>query len=250
MSNLLNEVAQSLLESSLSRLWSKTQKHTCGAISGYRDERTRAENRRHHAKISRYLQGRGYSVTSVKGSYIENFGTDTAREVDEPSLFVCNHGVEGDDGGELKRDLIKMGKDADQDSILVIPHGGKGAYLVGTSRRDNAWPDYGQSVRVGDGRFGKVAGEFMSKIRGRKFAFEAVEPPKTRNGKWAQSLLVKEVNQSVNGIDLFDDVRIISQGKDGVLREFSEDGKSVTVSTPSGSIVTAISDVEKIKVFD
>jgi len=181
-------------ESSLSRLWRKTQDHTCGSISGYRDENTRAENKANNKVILNYLQGKGYSVTSVQGSYIENFGTDSAKEVKEPSFFVCNDKVEGDDGGQLERDLIKMGRKTDQDSILVIPHGGKGAYLVGTSRRDEAFPSYGQKEVVGSGRFGRAAGEFLSRIRGRKFAFEEIDRPGTRNGKWAQSLLVKRID--------------------------------------------------------
>lgn len=181
-------------ESSLSRLWRKTQDHTCGSISGYRDENTRAENKANNKVILNYLQGKGYSVTSVQGSYIENFGTASAKEVKEPSFFVCNDKVEGDDGGQLERDLIKMGRKTDQDSILVIPHGGKGAYLVGTSRRDEAFPSYGQKEVVGSGRFGRAAGEFLSRIRGRKFAFEEIDRPGTRNGKWAQSLLVKRID--------------------------------------------------------
>lgn len=181
-------------ESSLSRLWRKTQDHTCGSISGYRDENTRAENKANNKVILNYLQGKGYSVTSVQGSYIENFGTDSAKEVKEPSFFVCNDKVEGDDGGQLERDLIKMGRKTDQDSILVIPHGGKGAYLVGTSRRDEAFPSYGQKEVVGSGRFGRAAGEFLSRIRGRKIAFEEIDRPGTRNGKWAQSLLVKRID--------------------------------------------------------
>ena len=181
-------------ESSLSRLWRKTQDHTCGSISGYRDENNRAENKANNKVILNYLQGKGYSVTSVQGSYIENFGTDSAKEVKEPSFFVCNDKVEGDDGGQLERDLIKMGRKTDQDSILVIPYGGKEAYLVGTSRRDEAFPSYGQKEVVGSGRFGRAAGEFLSRIRGRKFAFEEIDRPGTRNGKWAQSLLVKRID--------------------------------------------------------
>lgn len=181
-------------ESSLSRLWRKTQDHTCGSISGYRDENTRAENKSNNRVILNYLQGKGYSVTSVQGSYIENFGTASAKEVKEPSFFVCNDKVEGDDKGQLERDLIKMGRKTDQDSILVIPHGGKGAYLIGTSRRDEAFPSYGKKETVGSGRFGRAAGEFLSRIRGRSFAFEEIDRPGTRNGKWAQSLLVKRID--------------------------------------------------------
>jgi hypothetical protein len=185
-------------ESSLSRIWRKTQDHTCGSISGYRDENTRAENKNNNKIILNYLQGKGYSVTSVQGSYIENFGSDSAKEVKEPSFFVANDKVEGDDGGQLERDLVKMGRKTDQDSVLVIPHGGKGAYLVGTSRREEAFPSYGEKKVVGSGRFGKAAKEFLSRIQGRKFAFEEISRPGTRNGKWAQSVLVNEIDAEMD----------------------------------------------------
>lgn len=183
-----------LSESSLSRLWRKTQKYTCGAITGYRNENTKDQNKANNSTIVNYLQGKGYSLTSVSGNYIENFGTSTAKEVKEPSFFVCNHKVEGDDGGQLERDLAKIGNKMDQDSILVIPFGGKNAYLLGTSRRDNAFPSFGEKVKVGSGKFGKASGQFLSRIKGREFAFEDVQSPQTRNSKWAQSILVKEID--------------------------------------------------------
>lgn len=184
-------------ESSLSRIWSKTQDYTCGSISGYRDENSRAENKNNNKIILNYLQGKGYSVTSVQGSYIENFGSDSEKEVKEPSFFVANQKVEGDDKGQLEGDLIRMGRKTDQDSILVVPHGGKGAYLVGTSRRDEAFPSYGEKEVVGSGRFGKAAKEFLSRIKGRKFAFEEISRPGTRNGKWAQSVLVNKIDGEI-----------------------------------------------------
>ena len=242
-------------ESSLSRIYRKTQAYTCGAISGYRDENSKSENSANNRMIKNYLLGKGYSVTAVEGNYIENLGaqeysvvreddrkteyltfpsgsrthdwTDKAnratvytdkkeaeraaseysgevkkhvREVVEPSFFVCNHGVEGDDGGELRKDLVKMGKKTDQDSVLIVPYGGKGAYLLGTSRRENAFPPYGQTETVGSGRYGRAAGDFLSRIRGRAFAFEEVEPPSTRNGKWAQSAYAKRLDREFKDI--------------------------------------------------
>ena len=236
-------------ESSLSRIYRKTQAYTCGAISGYRDENSKSENKANNRMIKNYLLGKGYSVTAVEGNYIENLGaeeysvvqtderkteylsypsgarkpvwTDKAnratvyadkreaeraaseyggeaqkhvREVVEPSFFVCNHKVEGDDGGELERDLVKVGGKTDQDSVLIVPYGGKGAYLLGTSRRENAFPPYGQKEVVGSGKYGRAAGQFLSRIRGRAFAFEEVEPPSTRNGKWAQWAYARRID--------------------------------------------------------
>lgn len=170
-----------IAESSLSRIWAKTQKHTCGAITAWRGENTRAENKARNKELVDYLRGKGYSITNVKGTYIENKGKKNEKEVGESSYIVCNHKVEGDDGGELERDLIKLGKRYNQDSILIIPVGGKGAYLYGTSKT-NDYPPMDKTMKVGDRKMGKTAGEFISRIRGREFAFEEVEMPGTING--------------------------------------------------------------------
>jgi hypothetical protein len=47
-----------------------------------------------------------------------------------------------------------------QDSVLLIPQGGEGAYLKGTN---NAWPGLGVSEKVGSFTAGKEA-EFMTRV--------------------------------------------------------------------------------------
>lgn len=182
---------EELRESSLSRIWRHVQDHQAGAISGYRDGNSKAENKSNNREIKAYLNKRGYSVTSVKGNYIENFGSENQREVGEPSFFV----VDMNDTGNLERDLAALGKRYDQDSILIVPQGGKGAYLLGTSKRDDAFPPFKQKEVVGSSRFGKVAGQFLSRIRGREFAFESeqVKQPSTVNGKRGWSILADKV---------------------------------------------------------
>ena len=190
--NLKNLYDEILNESSLSRLWDKTQKHTCGSISAFRDERTYQENDKNHKKLAAYLMSKDYSVTKIDGTYIENFNTKDAVDVNERSLFVCNNKVDGDDRGQLEKDLVKMGEEFDQDSILIIPVGGGDAYLRGTSKRDNAYPGYGQTEKAGDGKYGQVSGQFLSKIRGRRFAFEHLEKPGTINGRRGIQILLDE----------------------------------------------------------
>ena len=177
-----------LNEASLSRIWSKVQDHEAGAITGYRGSNSKSTNKQNNKRILSVLKKKGYSVISVKGSYIENKGSADEREVGEPSFFV----IDIQDSGKLERDLRALGSLYDQDSVLVVPKGGKGAYLVGTSRRDNAWPDYGKKEVVGNARFGKAAGEFLSRVRGRKFAFEDTNP-ETINGIRGQQILATEV---------------------------------------------------------
>lgn len=194
---------EQLVEASLNRIYQKTKKHAVGAVTAERGGKTKAENKANNKKVLAYLLNKGYSVIKVKGSYLENYQSDDEREVGEESFFVANHEVEGDDKGQLEKDLIKLGRLYDQDSILSVPFGKKG-YLYGTSKRSNAFPDYDQKHVVGKPVFGDAKGEFFSRIRGRKFAFESyeiVEEPDTRHGKWAMSLLAVEVQNGINNLE-------------------------------------------------
>jgi hypothetical protein len=192
LENIYSEI---LNESSLSRLWDETQKHSCGTISAFRGDRIYQENDLNHKKLVAYLLSKGYSFTKIDGTYIENFGSNDEEDINERSLFVCNHNVEGGDGGELEEDLFKMGEYFNQDSVLIIPLGGEGAYLFRTSKRDNAYPSYGQKEIVGNGRYGKVAGQFLSKIQGRSFAYEHIEKPQTVNGWRGIDILLREFEE-------------------------------------------------------
>lgn len=81
-------IENKLEESSLSRVWQKTQNHSCGTITSHRDKKTKAQNKQTNKEMLTYLMGKGYSVTKIKGSYIENFGSENEKEVGEES-FLC-----------------------------------------------------------------------------------------------------------------------------------------------------------------
>jgi len=182
-------------ESGLSRIKNHIDNYACGAITAFRGDKTRAENINNNKEILAVLKRLGYGVTKVKGSYIESFGSDDAKEVGESSFFVVNHKVDGDDNGELESILKRLGEKYDQDSILSIRSGE--AFLIGTSKRDDAWPSYGVKERVGSGKFGKVSGEFFSRIKGRQFAFEHIEDPQTINGKWGMKIVADRVLKEI-----------------------------------------------------
>ena len=192
-----------LLEASLNRIYQKTKNHAVGAVTAFRGDKTKKQNKANNKKVLAYLLNAGYSVIKVKGSYLENFGSDTQKEVGEESFFVANYKIEGDDGGQLERDLIKLGRLYDQDSILSVPFEQSG-YLYGTSRREDGFPDYNQKAVVGKPVFGDAKGEFFSRVKGRKFAFESYEEisnPMTYNGKWAVSLYAKEIREELKKLE-------------------------------------------------
>lgn len=184
------EVKQQLSESSLSRVWLKIQNHTCGAITGYRGENSQENNQ----ILVNYLQGKGYSITRVDGSYIENFNTPFAREVKEPTFFVCNHMVKGSDNNQLENHLRKLGAIFDQDSVLIVPPGGTDAYLVGTSQRTTAWPSFGQKVVVGQANGGMQWDRFFHVFRDenlhlKKFKHRKLEMHDGHSTFWSSKLM-------------------------------------------------------------
>lgn len=130
------KVKDILTESSLSRLFSKTQKHAVGAISAFRGELSKQENLKRTGQLSAYLRSRGYGITQIEGGFIENFGTPQQRDVSEKTLFVVNP-VEGGDNGALEADLKKLGAVYDQDSILSYRFNGKPTYIGTTSRPED-----------------------------------------------------------------------------------------------------------------
>jgi hypothetical protein len=210
-----------LKESSLSRLNEKMEKFKCICITAFRGDNTYAENRAKNKELLAYLLDRGYSVTKVNGSYIENFNKSKdpkqpEREVTEETFFVADH-KEIYSRTQMVQDLFSLGKKYDQDSILVINDGGNTAYLLGTSRRDSAYPDFGKREDVGhklvgrvdvrdeDGNIiepGKIAGEFFTRLKGnRDFAFEEINYPQTINGIRGIKIIAERVREDLKNYE-------------------------------------------------
>lgn len=186
-----------LTEASLNKVREYIAQNATGAITGFRGENTFEVNKKLNRQILAYLLGKGYTVFKVKGSYIENYKTDKAKEVSEDSFFVVNANVMGDDNGKLEEDLVKLGQAYHQDSILSIPFN-QPARLIGTSRDPEAFIPFGGHEPVGKPVFGKASGQFFSRVGGRKFAFEThITEPDTINGKRAMSIYESTANDRI-----------------------------------------------------
>lgn len=180
LKKLVSEVIQ---ESSLSRVHQHVMEHECAVITAFRGDPSDHGNCAHDAPAS--LQGQnlktldvnklnnrdlkasllklGYGVTAVDGTFVENFNTPQAVEVKEDSLLVVNL----NDDADFYENIKMLGKKYCQDSVLIIPQGGKGVYLYGTN--NSQFPGLDQEVTVGDMVFGRSA-EFMTKIGNRPFS--------------------------------------------------------------------------------
>lgn len=165
-----------LNESSLSRIYRQTRKHDYGIITAFRKTDscdhgkpyTKNQNLQRNKSLLAKLRAKSYSVTKIKGSYIENYGTKNAREVGENSFLVVDILRRGD----LKNTLMKLGQEFDQDCIL-FGEAGKDGVLISTNKCPDGYPGKGKigvHDKQGGAVFGK-SGQFMSRVKGRPFVF-------------------------------------------------------------------------------
>tara|TARA_Y100000114_G_C11719820_1_gene307879 strand:+ start:437 stop:1048 length:612 start_codon:yes stop_codon:yes gene_type:complete len=201
MKKILNEWKRFLKESSLSRLYRHMQDHESAALSAFRNEFTKQENLERNRELKAELLGRGYGVTRILGSYIENFETPKAIEVAEESFFVSNR----KDNPDFALEIAKLGEDFDQDSVLIVEKGAQNAYLLGTSP-EGEFPPYGKRESVGALKMGDEA-EFMSRVSGRPYTFKNKEEDLneelevfenfSRNAKMAITKIIERRKQKV-----------------------------------------------------
>ncbi len=169
-------------ESSLSRVWKHTENFDVAIITAFRGKKvncidmennyesfpegheyTKEQNLNRNKDLSSVLLQKGYGITKVKGSYIENFETPTAKEVGENSFFVVNR----NDDKDFFEQIIKLAKFFCQDSVLLKPKGDN-AFLYGSNNGE--FPGLDNKFEVGEFKGGKEA-EFMSRVGGRSFHF-------------------------------------------------------------------------------
>ena len=194
-----------LNESSLSRLWTHMQDHQTAMITAFRNDPEGGEdcvmepqpaegnspgqkNKDRNRDLKATLLKFGYGVTAVQGTYIENYMKDNAVEVKEDSMFVVNL----EDDPQFFTNLEMLAQKFCQDSVLLVPQGGEGAYLKGTN---NSYPGLGKSEEVGSFTGGKE-GEFMTRVKGRPVVFkEELETyaSKSRLSRMAIAAIAKRV---------------------------------------------------------
>ena len=163
-----------LNESSLSRVQKAYFEHATGTITAFRDAHdcgegdkiAMKENKIRNSILHSKLLKRGYGVTKVKGSWLENGSV----EVGEMSWFV----VDLKDSGQLKKDLIILGEQFEQDAITFSEKNGE-YYAISSNTCKKAWPGFGKigiEQKLGKPKFGKTGVDGFSRVNGRAFVFE------------------------------------------------------------------------------
>ena len=182
------KIRDHLNESSLSRVWKRMQKHDSGTITAFRNEYTKGQNKARNRTLLAKLMMKNYSVTKVKGTYIENFKTPEAKEVGENVFLV----IDIKDKGDLKSFLVKLGEEFEQDSILFVLKGGGNGLLIGTN--NSKFPGYHNKISLKNPIFGED-GEFFTRVNGRPFMLKEesddVIYPNSIMGKWSMSAMSK-----------------------------------------------------------
>ena len=185
-------------ESSLSRVYRQMKEHDCGTITAFRGARdcgagkpyTKRENKARNKLLLAKLMTKSYGVTRVKGHYIENYNSPNAVEVGATVFFV----MDLHDSGNLRRDLLRLGEEFEQDSILFVPKGGKQGTLIGTNKCPNGYPGYHKTKSYKNPIFGED-GKFFTRVSGRPFvlkeSLERIYPPQNLMGRYAMDTIAK-----------------------------------------------------------
>lgn len=177
----------------ISRLIAKMREHDTGfiAVYGAEDSHTDNPHQRRNGELLSNLTAKGYRVTSVRGSYIQDFSTPEAKLVRRRTFFVEDY----QDHGTLKADLMELGTRFDHDSVWFIPRpdtgGETNAVLIGTNPA--TFPGRGNEIAYSTRTF-SCSAEFMREIGSGPFTFECVEKEHDTVGsffgRWARKVIL------------------------------------------------------------
>lgn len=159
--------ANSLSETSLTRVMSKSQKGGMAIMSAQRGDKSKKENEARSKQLVKDVRGAGLpGPTNVSGRYTENPGTPQETKVGEKS-HVITPGKKGKK--KFKKVIEKLGKKYNQDSVLIQRKPGGSATLKGTSK--TSFPGEGKNVSIGGMKPGRT-GEFDTRVKNKTFTVE------------------------------------------------------------------------------
>lgn len=146
-------------------------------------ELTKKENQSRNKVLLTALLRLKYGVTSVVGTYLENYMTDNEVPVTEHSFFVVN--LTNDP--KFKENLIKFGKYFCQDSVLFMDKGDVNNYLYGTNY---SHPGVGNSEQLGKWKDG--TSEYMTTKNKKSFYLETFD-----NGNVGSKFLIDRASKDI-----------------------------------------------------
>lgn len=204
----MTQFSDYLTESSLSKILRKSEESRCAILTAFRGDVSKQEKRKRNSELAALISKKGLSYTQVQGNYVEVDKDGKETVVKELSFFVQNTNLTD---AEFDKFIFRLGYKYEQDSVLIIPKGGKGAYLWGTSKNCD-WIDFNQKINVGDATFGNIKTQFYSKIGGRAFEFRSLsedvsielrpQEPLTNNARLLRDRTVSTINEELEQIEV------------------------------------------------
>ena len=153
-------------ESSLSRVVSKSKKGGTAVLSGSRADKSAKENKARAKQVDKDIRGKGYGgATKATGRYTER-DKETGKEtkVKERSHIVSS-GKKGK--RKFKKDIKKLAKKYDQDSVLVQKK--KGTAGLKATRKGGLGKH--KSVALGKMRPGRPDKEGDTAVKKKPFSY-------------------------------------------------------------------------------
>jgi len=155
----------SIQESSLNRIRTKSQKGGTAIVSAERGNKSSAENRARSQQMDRDIRGKGLpGATKVSGRYDERGDDGKTTKVKERS-HVVSSGKMGK--RKFSKAVKSLGKKYGQDSVLIQKKPGGSASLKATRKGGLGGA---KSINVGKMQPGKT-GEADTKIKGKTFTY-------------------------------------------------------------------------------
>ena len=152
-------------ESSLTRLKSKSDKGGVGYISASRADKSGKENQKRTSQLSKDIRGAGLpGPTKVEGQYKEAGQDKPSKE----KSFAVTSGKQGK--RRFKKNMKKLGKKYEQDSVLVQQKGGGQGKLKPSTKAGK------KDLKGWDGKVGKMkpggSGDMQTRVKGKTFTYE------------------------------------------------------------------------------
>jgi|TARA_Y100000034_G_C6788051_1_gene352631 hypothetical protein len=178
------QIQQELQEASKRSVSRQKKQYESGrsiaAISAYRGDRSKKENKEADKKLAKQIRASGHGYVRVHGTYPEEHDGERVV-VKEPSYVIHSKGDDKKDHVKLKKLAKKLAAHHGQESVLVASkkHGSR---LHGTKKK--SWPGRGKSVDVGTMHPGK-GGDFHTRMvqPKQRFSFQPEKKKDSDDGK-------------------------------------------------------------------
>lgn len=175
------------------------RQHATAVVSGQRAERPGA-NEDSALQMVAFFKDKRYGVIAVTARVCEQDPAAASAQPWPVAYFISNLKVAGDDGGELEQDVQAVAELFDHDNILSLRIGAP-AMLIGTSKRQDVVPAFGQRRAIRDITPASRTQDVLSAMHGRHFVVDGAQEfayPDSLFGIWGLKAVARNVRQRLH----------------------------------------------------